>query len=58
MNTLGQQRGRKPTRMEEAFVFEVRGEKRPIKVIEIDFALQGELMEKVKQVDGGCYLLN
>ena len=27
---------------------------RPIKVVEIDFALQGELMEKVEQVDSGC----
>lgn len=28
----------------------------PIKVVEIDFALEGELMEKVEQVDGGCGL--
>lgn len=28
----------------------------PIKVIEIDFALEGELMEKVEQVDGCCGL--
>lgn len=28
----------------------------PIKVVEIDFALEGELMEKVKQVDGCCSL--
>ena len=28
----------------------------PIKVVEIDFALEGELMEKVEQVDGCCGL--